>query len=433
MDVSDRELALLRAEFLKDHDQLTGLLRVPALLEHLRSTVKISSRYAFICVDPDRLTQINQRYGYDVGNRVIVQIARRMASLLPPEGQIARLGGDELIMVFPVHDLAEAENVANAVLGKLARPYSIIGEEYRLNSKAGIALFPDDNSDLGRMPDLAEAAMREAKVRNISLATFTNVNHQQLLRRIAVEQALKNALASEVIEVYLQPKIALASRTKCGYEALARWHHCEWGPVSPGEFIPVAEAAGLGPELDRYVLRKVAAIASSMWTSGEEALPIAVNITGNHFSDSAFYDTIVSKLQKFSLPPSAIELEITEGMVLEMTADVASNLSRLKALGIRVSLDDFGTGYSSLSYLKKLDVDELKIDKSFIDDLEDPKGELFVQSMIGLAKAYGLTVTAEGVETESQAERLARLGCDVAQGYLFSPALPEREARDWSP
>ncbi len=433
VDVSDRELALLRAEFLKDHDQLTGLLRVPALLEHLRSTVKISSRYAFICVDPDRLTQINQRYGYDVGNRVIVQIARRMASLLPPEGQIARLGGDELIMVFPVHDLAEAENVANAVLGKLARPYSIIGEEYRLNSKAGIALFPDDNSDLGRMPDLAEAAMREAKVRNISLATFTNVNHQQLLRRIAVEQALKNALASEVIEVYLQPKIALASRTKCGYEALARWHHCEWGPVSPGEFIPVAEAAGLGPELDRYVLRKVAAIASSMWTSGEEALPIAVNITGNHFSDSAFYDTIVSKLQKFSLPPSAIELEITEGMVLEMTADVASNLSRLKALGIRVSLDDFGTGYSSLSYLKKLDVDELKIDKSFIDDLEDPKGELFVQSMIGLAKAYGLTVTAEGVETESQAERLARLGCDVAQGYLFSPALPEREARDWSP
>jgi len=433
VDVSDRELALLRAEFLKDHDQLTGLLRVPALLDHLRSTVKASSRYAFICVDPDRLTQVNQRYGYDVGNRVIVQIARRMTSLLPPEGQIARLGGDELIMAFPAQDLAEAENVANAVLGKLVRPYSIVGEEYRLNSKAGIALFPDDSSDLGRLPDLAEAAMREAKIKNVPLALFTDVTHQQLLRQIALEQALKKALASEAIEVYLQPKIALASRTKCGYEALARWHHCEWGFVSPGEFIPIAEAGGLGPELDRYILRKVVDIACSMRASGEAPLPIAVNITGNHFADATFYDCIVHKLSKCPLPSNAIELEITEGMVLEMTADVANNLSRLKVLGVRISLDDFGTGYSSLSYLKKLDVDELKIDKSFIDDLNDPKGELFVKSMIGLAKAYGMSVTAEGVETECQAERLVRLGCDVAQGYLFSPALPEREARDWKP
>lgn len=431
VDVSDREHALLRAEFLKDHDHLTGLLRAPALLEHLRSTVKPTENYAFLCVDPDRLTQVNQRYGYEIGNRVIVEISRRMNSLLPPAGLIARLGGDELIMVYQVADSDQAVKVADAVLNKLATPYTISGEQYRLDCKAGIALFPADSSDLGRLPGLAEAAMREAKTKNLSLALFTDVTHQKLLRRIAIEQALKNALASESIDVYLQPKISLATRTKCGYEALARWHHSEWGYISPAEFIPVAEAGGLGPELDRYILRKVAAIASSIRERGEEPLPIAVNITANHFADSTFYDCLASKLNKFSLPSNAIELEITEGMVLEMTTDVASNLSRLRALGTRISLDDFGTGYSSLSYLKKLDVDELKIDKSFIDDLEDPKGELFVQSMIGLAKAYGLSVTAEGVETENQAKQLARLGCDVAQGYLFSPALPEREARAW--
>lgn len=433
VDVSDREHALLTAEYLKDHDQLTGLLRVPALLEYLRSRVKSSDRYAFLCVDPDRLTQVNQRYGYDVGNRVIVEIARRMNSLLPESGLIGRLGGDELIMVFEASGRDGTVELADAVLNKLTKPYTIKGEQYRLDCKAGIAIFPDDSSDLGRLPDLAEAAMREAKSKNVSLALFTDVTHQQLLRKIAIEQALKNALASGSIDVYLQPKIDLASRTKCGYEALARWHHCEWGFVSPGEFIPVAETGGLGPELDRYILRKVVDIACSMRSSGEEPLPIAVNITGNHFADARFYDSIVYALSKCSLPPNAIELEITEGMVLEMTADVASNLSRLKALGTKVSLDDFGTGYSSLSYLKKLDVDELKIDKSFIDDLNDPKGELFVKSMIGLAKAYGMSVTAEGVETECQAERLVRLGCDVAQGYLFSPALPEREARDWKP
>ncbi len=433
VDVSDREHALLRAEFLRDHDHLTGLLRVPALLEHLRSSIKPSNNYAFVCVDPDRLTQVNQRYGYDVGNRVIVQIASRMKSLLPPKGMIARLGGDELIMVFETSDRDGAVKVAETVLSKLANPYTISGEQYRLNCKAGIALFPTDSPDLQRLPDLAEAAMREAKTKNLPLALFSDAIHQELLRRISVEQALKQALASGSIDVYLQPKISLATRKKCGYEALARWHHCEWGFVSPAEFIPVAEAGGLGPELDRYILRKVADIACSMRASNEPPLPIAVNITANQFADSTFYDCIVQKLSKCDLPSSAIELEITEGMVLEMTTDVASNLSRLRALGIRISLDDFGTGYSSLSYLKKLDVDELKIDKSFIDDLEDAKGELFVQSMIGLAKAHGLSVTAEGVETEKQSELLTRLGCDTAQGYLFSPALPEREARDWAP
>lgn len=433
VDVSDREDALLKAKFLKDHDQLTGLLRVPALVEHLQSNVKPANEYAFLCVDPDRLAEINHRYGYDVGNQVIVQIAKRMKSSLPPSGIVARLSGDELIMVFQTSGAEEAVDVAESLVNHLSKPYTIGGEHYRLNCKGGIALFPTDSSDLMALPALAEAAMLQAKTKKVSVAVFTEETHQKLLREIALKQELKNALATDGIDVYLQPKVCLATGSKCGYEALARWNHSDWGVVSPGEFVPVAEAAGMGPEFDRYILRKVAAIACSMRASNSEPLPIAVNITADHFAEPDFYEVITNKFETFGLPPSAIELEITEGMVLEMTSDVSNNLSRLRELGVRMSLDDFGTGYCSLSYLKNLDIDDLKIDKSFIDDVEDPKGALFVQSMIGLAKAHNLSVIAEGVETEKQAELLLQMGCDVVQGYLFSPPLPESEARAWIP
>ncbi|MBY6072016.1 EAL domain-containing protein [Marinobacter salsuginis] len=431
VDVSDRESALSRARFLKEHDHLTGLLHGRSLVAHLKGSLVEGRNYAFLCIDPDRFGQVNQRYGYESGDSVIVQMARRAASALPSSALMARPGGDELLVAFPVTGRAEASETGEQVLTAMTEPYSLNGDSYVLDCRGGIALYPDDSHDLARMPELAEAAMREAKWQNCQLTFFTGEAHRELLRRISVEQALKTALSSETIDIHLQPKVSLATRTKCGYEALARWHHVEWGQVSPGEFIPIAEAGGLGPQMDRYVIRRVAGIAAAIRTNGEKPLPIAVNITANHFSDPAFADWLENILAEYSLPPSAIELEITEGVLIGMAAAISDNFLKLRELGIRISIDDFGTGYSSLSYLKKLDVDELKIDKSFIDDLADPKGELLVQSLIGLAKAYGLTVTAEGVEKPEQEAVLTRLGCDIIQGYLFSPALPVTEARNW--
>lgn len=431
VDVTDRESALSRAQFLKDHDHLTGLLHGRSLLESLQTSIKPEQTYAFLYFDPDRFGQVNQRYGHDSGDNVIVEMVRRIKLCMPIYGLLGRLGGDELMVVAPVSGLKAARRMGERILRELNRPYSLAGETYTLECKAGIAMFPDDTPELSRMPELAEAAMREAKWQNKSVVVFTGTSHQELLRRIAIEQALKTALASGSIEVYLQPKVSLANQKKCGYEALARWTHNEWGYVSPAEFIPVAEAGGLGPAMDRYVIRKVAAIAAAINDNGEESLPIAINITAHHFAEPAFSDLLSDVLSEFGLLASAIELEITEGVVLGMTDAVSINFAKLRALGLRISIDDFGTGYSSLSYLKNLDVDELKIDKSFIDDIEDPKGKLLVQSMIGMAKAYGLSVTAEGVETPRQAEFLVEMGCDVAQGYLFSAALPHIEARTW--
>jgi len=431
VDVTDRESALTRAQFLKDHDHLTGLLHGRSLLQRLKTAVRPGQTYAFLYFDPDRFGQVNQRYGHDSGDSVIVEMARRIKLCMPRYGLLGRLGGDELMVVAPVSGIEAARRVGERILRELSKPYFLAGEAYTLECKAGIALFPDDTSELSRMPELAEAAMRQAKWQNKSIVFFTGATHQELLRRIAIEQALKTALVSNSIEIYLQPKVSLAQQKKCGYEALARWTHDEWGYVSPAEFIAVAEAGGLGPAVDRYVIRKVAEIASVMRDSSEETLPIAVNITADHFAEPAFFDWLSAVLDEFGLLPSAIELEITEGVVLGMTDAVSVNFAKLRALGMRISIDDFGTGYSSLSYLKKLDVDELKIDKSFIDDIEDSKGKLLVQSMIGMARAYGLSVTAEGVETARQAELLVELGCDVAQGYLFSPALPHIAAQTW--
>lgn len=432
VDVSDRESALSRAKFLKEHDHLTGLLHGRSLITSLKNSLVPGKIYAFLCIDPDRFGQVNQRYGYESGDSIIVEMARRAASVLPSSALMARPGGDELLVVFPVTDQTEASEMGKRILEVLTEPYNLNGESHALEWRGGIALYPDHSTELARMPELAEAAMREAKWQNRQLTIFTAASHRDLLRRISVEQALKTALASGTIDIYLQPKVSLATRSKCGYEALARWRHEEWGQVSPGEFIPIAEAGGLGPQMDRYVIRRVSQIAAMMRANQNHPLPIAVNITANHFSDPAFADWLETILAEHDLPSNAIELEITEGVLIGMAAAISDNFRKLRELGIRISIDDFGTGYSSLSYLKKLDVDELKIDKSFIDDLADPKGELLVQSLIGLARAYGLIVTAEGVEAPEQDEVLTRLGCDMIQGYLFSPALPEAEARAWS-
>ncbi|MDV3504212.1 EAL domain-containing protein [Marinobacter sp. M-5] len=431
VDVSDRERALSRARFLKNHDQLTGLFYSRAMIRYLRKSLQPGQTWAFLLIDPDRFSQINQRYGYEFGDNVIVQMTQRMESALPVSALMARQGGDELMVAFPVPETSGAMQAANDILKPLEQPYPINGFSHTLECKAGVALFPDHSNELERMPELAEAAMREAKTRNISLVMFDGRRHKDLLRQISMEQLIKRALSEGTIDVYLQPKVTLATRKKCGYEALARWHHPEWGSISPADFIPVAEAAGMGPAMDRYILREVASILAGIRASLGSPEPIAVNITAHHFADPAFSTWLSGLIEEFGLTSSDLELEITEGVLLGMTETVSNTIAALRSMGIKISLDDFGTEYSSLSYLKNLDVDELKIDKSFINDIDNEQGILLVKSIIGLAKAYSLKVTAEGVESADQARRLTELGCDVAQGYFFSPAIPAEEATAW--
>ena len=428
IDISEKEAAILQAEYLKDHDQLTGLINARSLVSQLAEAAKTGKIYAVLNLDISRFGQINQRYGYAVGDSVLVEIAGRIKQLLPSEAWIARTGGDKFIVACQVRDHGDAALLASGLIDALAESYQFEGSFHVLGCKVGVALFPLDHQEVARLPDLAEAALREAKINKESVVFFSEQSHERHLRQIMVEQGLKEAMRDGSIEAYLQPKVSLATFTTHSYEALARWNHEELGQVSPGEFIPLAEASGLGPDLDHYIIRRVAKLVANISAAGTPCLPVAINITANHFSDEALFAHISQALDDYSLAPGAIELEITEGAIINLSQTVSENLRRLRRLGMRVSIDDFGTGYSSLSYLKNLDVDELKIDKSFIDDIESAKGQRLVQAVIGLAQAFGLTVTAEGVETKAQVDLLVEMGCDLVQGYYFSPALPPEEA-----
>lgn len=428
IDISEKEEAIQRAEYLRDHDQLTGLLNTRSLMSSLVQAAEPGQLYAMLYLDITRFSQINQRYGHAVGDRVFVDLSRRIRKFLPPKALVARPGGDKFIIASHVEDHADAALMAKGVIDALAEPYRLEGTTHVLSGKVGVALFPPDHPDISRLPDLAEAALRDAKANNESVVFFSEQSHEQLLREIIVEQGLKEAVVDESIEIYLQPKLSLADRRTRSYEALARWKHKHLGQVSPAEFISVAEKSGLGPTLDQYIIKQVAVLITRIAETGETCLPIAINITANHFSDESLFTHVAKTLDEFDLPPSAIELEITETAILNFSTAVSANLARLRKLGMRISIDDFGTGYSSLSYLKKLDVDELKIDKSFIDDIEDPKGRQLVQAVVGLAHAFGLSVTAEGIETKAQAELLVKMGCDLGQGYYFSRPLPPEEA-----
>ncbi|WP_341936855.1 EAL domain-containing protein [Marinimicrobium sp. C2-29] len=426
-DISEKEAALAKAAYLKDHDPLTGLLNGRALVEKFEAAEKQSSLYAVIYLDIDRFGQINQRYGFRNGDRAFIKIASRVNRALRGDSWLARPGGDELLAVCPVDGRADAESLVSSLLEIFSKPFELDGEELWMGAKMGVALYPSDETNFSQIPRFAEASLRDAKSRDECVVYFKESNHQKLLRRIVIEQALKTALHNNSIEIYLQPKVHLASLSVQSHEALARWHHHELGPISPSEFIEVAEVTGMASAFDRYILRKVAEIISG-YSWAEDGCPaIAVNITAGHFSGVSIFDYVSDILKEFSIPPEAIELEITERVIVDTSSVALHNLQRLRNLGVKISIDDFGTGYSSLSYLKRLEVDEIKIDKSFIDDIADPKGEALVRAMIDIAQAYGLQVIAEGIETEAQAVLLTKMGCALGQGYYFDRPLPYRE------
>lgn len=428
IDISEKEAAISRAEYLNSHDELTGVLKPQAMLSQLRESIAPGKALALFHLDVDRFGQINQRFGYPMGDRVIVQIASRLRARLTKGAWISRLAGDEFLLACPVDDHGDAIIMGRGFAEVFSKPWTFQNEAHLLDCKIGVAMFPHDSDDLSRMPELAEAALKDAKQQGEPIVFFDRPSHESLLRNITIEQALKSALKDGQLEIFLQPKISLQDRLVSSFEALLRWNHPTLGPVSPAEFIPIAESTGLGVHIDRYVLRKVAEIIGKARAAGLHPQPIGVNITAGHFSDSSIFDYLSDLIVEFSLPASAIELEITEGVILSACNRVSSNFKQLRDLGVRISIDDFGTGYSSLSYLKRLDVDELKIDKSFIDDVTSPKGLVVVKAVVDIARTFGLEVTAEGVESEAQADILTKIGCTTGQGYFFSRPAPAQKA-----
>ena len=434
-DITERKQLEQRLAQQAFEDALTGLANRARFHERLAqmlvAAVGSVRRTGVLFLDLDDFKTVNDSLGHAAGDQLLIQVARRVRACLRPTDTAARLGGDEFALLVPnLASVDEAVEVAERVLRALDTPMSVAGRELRVRASIGIALAPVesvDPDDVLRKADLAlYAAKGNGKAR---FAVFDASMERNALERLELETALRLALERGEFRVLYQPIVALDSGQIVEVEALVRWEHPERGLISPAAFIPVAEDTGLIVPLGQFVLETACRQARQWQTqyAGAHGLSVAVNLSARQFQHPRLVADIDRALREAGLAPHQLKLEITESVAMQDADSTARTLDRLKVLGIKVAIDDFGTGYSSLSYLKRFPVDALKIDRSFIEGLDDPHDAAIVQSVIVLAKTLGLSVTAEGIETPGQRLRLEQLGCTLGQGYLFGrPLAAER-------
>jgi diguanylate cyclase (GGDEF)-like protein/PAS domain S-box-containing protein len=445
-DISERRAAQETIERLAFFDPLTGLPNRRLLFDRVKQAVAGAQRRggggAVLFIDLDHFKRINDSLGHGAGDQVLIEIAARLRALTRAEDTVARLGGDEFVVLL--HDLgAELGDVAQKVweiagriLARLSGAYRIGDHDYHLSASIGIALFPGDGEDTLELLHRADAAMYQAKAEGRSTASFYRAELQRAPdTRLAIERELRIALAHRQLELFYQPKV-LDGELLVGAEALLRWRHPERGLLSPAEFICVAEQTGLIVDIGAWVI-DAACRQLADWNppgAGDPPLGLSINVSPIQFRQRDLVATVQRALEAHGVEPRLLTLEITEGVLIDRVDEVIDRLGQLKALGVRLSIDDFGTGYSSLAYLRRLPLDELKIDRSFVANLAgDSNNAAIVESMVAIATAFGLAVIAEGVETRAEADLLRRLGCRCHQGYLYARPLPaDQFERRWA-
>ena len=426
----------LEREHEAQHDALTGLPNRQLLVEQIRRAIDSAQRtnrsVALFLLDLDRFKEVNDTLGHATGDRLLQLVAARLEGALRPGDIVARLGGDEYAVLLPtVRDAASAIEVAERARVALIEPFRIDGFVIGPEASVGVALVPDHAADADTLMQRADVAMYLAKASRRGVEVYAADRDRNSANRLGLLSELRTGLDNGQLELHYQPKAALPAGTVNGVEALVRWRHPERGIVPPDEFIPLAEQSGLMPKLTRYVLEHALAQVST-WSLQGLAVQVAVNVSMRDLHDDSFVDFLASRLAAYSVPGSRLVLEITEGMLMADADRVATTLDELNRIGVTISLDDFGTGYSSLVHLRRLPVSEIKIDRSFVMRMDvDDDDATIVRSIIDLGDALGLRVVAEGVETESAWQQLARMGCDFAQGWYLSKALPAAEATAW--
>ncbi len=440
-DINERKENEERIRYLAEHDSLTGLPNRVLFNDRLEQAISRARRQgglvALMFVDVDRFKNINDSLGHQVGDQLLVQMAERIRESLRDSDTVGRPGGDEFALLLPdLPDGRAAARVAEKLLERLAHPYALEGHQLVVTASIGIALFPDDGTDLITLAANADAAMYFSKDagRN-AYHFFRSEMNARVLERIQMETAMRSALKNGEFELHYQPQVDGPSRTVIGFEALVRWHHPQQGLVSPASFIPLAEETGLIVPLGDWVLREACRQNKAWQAAGLPPLPVSVNISPSQLRQSRFGHTVATVLEESGLHPSCLELELTESMMMHGPERNVETLQGLRELGVGISIDDFGTGYSSLAYLKRLPIDKLKIDQTFVRDVAvDPDDAAIITTIIGLAQNMNLGVVAEGVESVEQLELLQSGGCRHHQGYLFARPLPatafERYWRD---
>jgi diguanylate cyclase (GGDEF)-like protein len=382
---------------------------------------------AILLLDLDRFQIINDSLGHSIGNELLKRVAERLDTEVRSQDTLARIGGDEFVIL-----LQEIETMRGAVTALekfravLARPFVIGSRHLRVTASIGFSFFPDDGQDEEILLRNADLAMYHAKsAGRDTFQVFAPEMDVRIIETMDLEADLRQALELGEFLLHFQPKIDVVSGEIVGSEALVRWQHPRRGMVSPGAFIPVAEETGLIGPIGEWVLREACRRNKSFQDEGLSPITVAVNISARQFRNEGFADMIAEVLHETGLEPRWLDLELTESMIMDHPEGAAAMMSRLKETGISLSLDDFGTGYSSLNYLRCFPVDTLKIDSSFIADVEsDPGSASVANSIIDIAHNLGIEAVAEGVETEEQLDFLRRCGCDKFQGFLFSRPVP---------
>jgi diguanylate cyclase (GGDEF)-like protein/PAS domain S-box-containing protein len=430
VDITERRRAEAQVAYLAHHDALTGLANRTRHLEHAEEMLAAMSRGgrggASLCVGLDNFKSVNETMGPAAGDLLLQAVSRRITGTLRDGSMAARLGGDEFGIIMPdVVEPDEVSAVARRIIEVISAPFTIQGQQATIGASIGIAIAPGDGDEAGKLLKNANLALSQVKLRGKgSFRYFEAEMNARAQERRRLERDLRNAIEDEILEVHYQPLVSLSTGHTVAAEALVRWNHEERGFVSPAEFIPIAEEAGLIWALGNFVLKRACRDATA-WPAN---MRVAVNLSPLQFRCGSVHDMVRDALETTGFAPDRLELEITESLFLDRSNVVMDTLAELRRLGTRIAMDDFGTGYSSLGYLCSFPFDKIKIDRSFIRGIEgNVEQKAVVRAIVGLGETLGKTITAEGIETAEELACLRAIGCEQGQGFLFSKARTQSE------
>ncbi|MBO6657677.1 MAG: EAL domain-containing protein [Pseudomonadales bacterium] len=428
-DVTEKKQAQETINYQAYHDMLTRLpnrvLMEDRLDVAMTHATRNKERLAVMFLDLDRFKWVNDTLGHTTGDRLLQSVSQRLESCLRKGDTLARFGGDEFALILPsVNHEQDAAKIAEKVLEELREPFSVDEHELYVTSSIGIAMYPEAGRTIEALIASADLAMYSVKERGKNgFEFFDDEMNEASNARLTIERELRKALSTDDIKVCYQPQVNSVTETLVGFEALIRWEHPANGLIYPGDFIPIAEETGLILDLGRYVLDRACADVARWRNEGMKDVRVSINFSGIQVEQDTFIDEIKGALQKHNLPGEALEVEITENVIMNDMSSVIKKLRELAGLNIKIAIDDFGTGYSSLSYLQQFPINTLKIDKSFISSMnETEEATSIVDAIVAMAKGLKLSLIAEGVETDPQLEYLKSLGCEAIQGYLFGKA-----------
>ncbi|CRM60063.1 Cyclic di-GMP phosphodiesterase Gmr [Pseudomonas sp. 31 R 17] len=430
-DITQTKLAQQRIERLAYTDNLTNLGNRPAFIRNLdeRFARDSDSPISLLLVDIDNFKRINDSLGHQTGDKLLISLARRLRNSLSSGGSLARFASNEFAVLLDDADMETGQQVASQLLATLDKPMFVDNQLISVTGSVGLACAPLHGRDPQTLMRNAGLALHKAKANGKhQVQVFTEALNAEASYKLFVENNLRRALTQNELDVFYQPKLCLRSGRLLGMEALLRWNHPEKGMIRPDQFISVAEETGLIIPIGKWVARQACRMSRRLTAAGLGNLQVAINLSPKQFSDPDLVASIATILKEEQLPANLLELELTEGLLLEATEDTRQQLDQLKSFGLTLAMDDFGTGYSSLSYLKKFPIDIIKIDRSFIHEIPDNQDDMEITSaVIAMAHNLKLKVVAEGIETAEQLAFLRRHRCDVGQGYLFDRPIPGAE------